>query len=114
MGTQWYILFNVIAGAMAIPNDLKESARVFGLRNWDLWRTLILPAIFPFWVPGACTAAGEAWNASIVVELANWGGTTLEADGLGAYIASVTKSGDTPLIITSIAVMSIFVVLMTN
>lgn len=114
MGTQWYILFNVIAGAMAIPNDLQEAARVYGLRRWNLWRTLILPAIFPFWVTGACTAAGGAWNASIVAELATWGDTTLKADGLGAYIASVTKTGDTPLIIASIAVMSIFVVLMNK
>jgi len=114
MGTQWYILFNVIAGAMAIPNDLKEAARVYGLRNWNLWKTLILPAIFPFWVTGACTAAGGAWNASIVAELATWGDTTLKADGLGAYIAEVTKSGDTPLIILSIAVMSMFVVIMNK
>ena len=114
MGTQWYILFNVIAGAMAIPNDLKEAAHVYGLRNWDLWRTLILPAIFPFWVTGACTAAGGAWNASIVAELATWGNTTLQADGLGAYIAVVTKSGDTPRIIASIAVMSVFVLLMNK
>ena len=114
MGTQWYILFNVIAGAMAIPNDLKEASRVYGLRNWNLWRTLFLPAIFPFWVTGACTAAGGAWNASIVAELATWGDTTLKADGLGAYIAAVTKSGDTPLIIVSIAVMSIFVVSMNK
>jgi len=114
MGTQWYILFNVIAGAMAIPNDLKEAARTYGLRDWDLWRTLILPAIFPFWVTGACTAAGGAWNASIVAELATWGDTTLKADGLGAYIATVTKSGDTPLIIASIGVMSLFVVVMNK
>ena len=114
MGTQWYILFNVIAGAMAIPSDLKEAARTYGLRNWSLWKTLLLPAIFPFWVTGACTAAGGAWNASIVAELATWGDTTLVADGLGAYIATVTKSGDTPLIIVSIAVMSIFVVAMNK
>ncbi|MBU6257765.1 MAG: ABC transporter permease subunit [Burkholderiales bacterium] len=110
MGTQWYILFNVIAGAMAIPNDLQEAARVNGLEGWNRWRTLILPAIFPYWVTGACTAAGGAWNASIVAELATWGSTTLKADGLGAYIAEVTKSGDTPMIITGIAVMSAFVV----
>ena len=114
MGTQWYILFNVIAGAMAIPNDLKEAARMYGLRNWNLWLTLILPAIFPFWVTGACTAAGGAWNASIVAEFATWGETSLQADGLGAYIAMVTRSGDTPMIIASIAVMSIFVVAMNK
>ncbi len=114
MGTQWYILFNVIAGAMAIPNDLKEVASIYGLRKWSLWRTLILPAIFPYWVTGACTAAGGAWNASIVAELATWGNTTLKADGLGAFIAEVTKSGDTPLIIASIGVMSVFVILMNK
>ena len=110
MGTQWYILFNVIAGAMAIPNDLKEVARTYGLRHWPLWRTLIIPAIFPFWVTGACTAAGGAWNASIVAELATWGDTTLKADGLGSFIADVTQKGDTPLIICSIGIMSLFVV----
>ena len=114
MGTQWYILFNVIAGAMAIPNDLQEVARIYGLRRWKLWRTLILPAIFPYWVTGACTAAGGAWNASIVAELATWGTTTLKADGLGAFIAEATKNGNTPLIITSIGVMSLFVVLMNK
>ena len=114
MGTQWYILFNVIAGSMAIPNDLKEVASIYGLRRWKLWRTLILPAIFPFWVTGACTAAGGAWNASIVAEFATWGNTTLKADGLGAFIAEVTKSGNPPLIITSIGVMSLFVVVMNK
>jgi NitT/TauT family transport system permease protein len=109
MGTQWYILFNVIAGAMAIPSDLKEAATTYGLRGWALWRTLILPAIFPFWVTGACTAAGGAWNASIVAELATWGDTTLRAEGLGAYITEVTNKGDTAMIICSIAVMCIFV-----
>ena len=111
MGTQWYILFNVIAGAMAIPSDLKEAAKTYRLSAWATWRVLILPAIFPFWVTGACTAAGGAWNASIVAELATWGNTTLRADGLGAYIAEVTQKGDTPMIICSIAVMCIFVVL---
>ncbi len=114
MGTQWYILFNVIAGAMAIPNDLKEASRIYGLKNWNLWKTMILPAVFPYWVTGACTAAGGAWNASIVAELATWGDTTLKADGLGAYIADVTRTGDTPMIILSIAVMALFVVLMNK
>lgn len=110
LGTQWYILFNVIAGAIAIPSDLKESARVFGLRGWMLWRKLIIPAVFPFWVTGACTAAGGAWNASIVAEAASWGEQTLVADGLGAFIAEVTGKGDWPAIFCSVAVMSIFVV----
>jgi NitT/TauT family transport system permease protein len=114
MGTQWYILFNVIAGAMAIPNDLTEAARTYGLRGWPLWRTLILPAIFPFWVTGTCTATGGAWNVSIVAELATWGDTTLKADGLGAFIADVTQRGDTPLIICSIGIMSLFVVVMNK
>jgi NitT/TauT family transport system permease protein len=114
MGTQWYILFNVIAGAMAIPNDLKEATLTYNLRGWDRWRTLILPAIFPYWVTGACTAAGGAWNASIVAEMATWGSTTLKADGLGAYIAEVTRAGNTPLIMASIAVMSLFVILLNK
>ena len=114
MGTQWYILFNVVAGAMAIPNDLKEAAAINGLRGWQRWKTLILPAIFPYWVTGACTAAGGAWNASIVAEAATCGSTTLKADGLGAFIADVTKTGDTPMIIVSIGVMSLFVVTMNK
>ena len=73
LGTQWYILFNVIAGAMAIPTDLREAAALFGLHRWQLWKTLIIPAIFPFWVTGAVTAAGGAWNASIVAEVASVG-----------------------------------------
>jgi NitT/TauT family transport system permease protein len=110
LGTQWYILFNVIAGAMAIPTDLQEAANVFGLRRWRLWKTLIIPAIFPFWVTGALTATGGAWNASIVAEVASWGKDKLTADGLGAYIARVTEQGDQPAIYFSIIVMSVFVV----
>jgi NitT/TauT family transport system permease protein len=110
LGTQWYILFNVIAGAMAIPTDLREAASLFGLYRWRLWRTLIIPAIFPFWVTGAVTAAGGAWNASIVAEVATWGKEKLVADGLGAYIAQVTERGDTPAIYFSIVVMALFVV----
>ncbi|HTS21024.1 MAG TPA: ABC transporter permease subunit [Casimicrobiaceae bacterium] len=114
LGTQWYILFNVIAGAMAIPSDLREAAALFGLRRWRLWRTLIIPAIFPFWVTGAVTAAGGAWNASIVAEVASWGDDKLVADGLGAYIAQVTAKGDQPAIYFSILVMSLFVVIMNR
>ncbi|HTT38754.1 MAG TPA: ABC transporter permease subunit [Burkholderiales bacterium] len=114
LGTQWYILFNVIAGAMAIPTDLREAASLFGLRQWRLWRTLIIPAIFPFWVTGAVTAAGGAWNASIVAEVATWGKDKLVADGLGAYIAQVTEKGDKPAIYFSIAVMALFVVVINR
>jgi NitT/TauT family transport system permease protein len=114
LGTQWYILFNVIAGAMAIPTDLQEAAGVFGLHRWRLWRTLIIPAIFPFWVTGALTATGGAWNASIVAEVARWGQDTLVADGLGAYIAQVTEKGDQPAIYFSIIVMATFVVVINR
>jgi NitT/TauT family transport system permease protein len=114
MGTQWYILFNVIAGASAVPSDLREAALVFRLQGWTLWRTLILPAIFPAWVTGAITAAGGAWNASIVAEIASWGSHHLEARGLGAYIAQATVKGDWPAIICGIATMSAFVVLLNR
>jgi len=114
LGTQWYILFNVIAGAMAIPTDLREAATLFGLRRWRLWKTLIIPAIFPFWVTGAVTATGGAWNASIVAEVASWGNDKLVADGLGAYIAQVTEKGDQPAIYFSIIVMALFVVIINR
>ena len=110
LGTQWYIVFNVIAGAMAIPNDLREASRLFGLSRWKLWRTHIIPGIFPYWVTGALTASGGAWNASIVAEVASWGKTKLVANGLGAYIAQATERGDQPAIFFSIAVMAVFVV----
>jgi NitT/TauT family transport system permease protein len=114
LGTQWYILFNVIAGASAVPGDLREAAHVFRLRGWKLWRTLILPAIFPAWVTGAITAAGGAWNASIVAEVVSWGSHRLTAQGLGAYIAQATEKGDWPAIICGIATMSAFVVLLNR
>jgi len=114
LGTQWYILFNVIAGAMAIPTDLREAAALFGLHRWQLWKTLIIPAIFPFWVTGALTATGGAWNASIVAEVASWGNDKLVADGLGAYIAQVTEKGDQPAIYFSIMVMALFVVVINR
>jgi len=114
LGTQWYILFNVIAGAMAMPTDLREAALLFGLRKWSLWKTLIIPAVFPFWVTGALTATGGAWNASIVAEVATWGKDKLVADGLGAYIAEVTEKGDQPAIYFSIVVMALFVVVINR
>ncbi len=110
LGAQWYILFNVIAGAMSIPTDLREMATTMGLRRWARWRTLILPGIFSAWVTGGITAMGGAWNASIVSEIVHWGSTTLEAAGLGAYIANVTTHGDWPRIALGVGMMSLYVV----
>lgn len=111
LGTQWYILFNVIAGAAAFPTDLKEAASVYQIRSWTWWRRVILPGIFPYYVTGAITASGGSWNASIVAEVASWGNTKLEAYGLGAYIAKATEAGDFPRVVLGIAVMSLFVTL---
>ncbi|HEX8789130.1 MAG TPA: ABC transporter permease subunit [Telluria sp.] len=110
LGTQWYILFNVIAGASAFPSDLREAAMSFRVRGRRWWRLVILPGIFPYYVTGAITASGGAWNASIVAETVNWGHTTLTAGGLGAYIARATAAGDYPRITLGIAVMSLLVV----
>ncbi|MBV8627764.1 MAG: ABC transporter permease subunit, partial [Paraburkholderia sp.] len=109
LGTQWYILFNVIAGATAYPNDYKEAATNFRIRGWQWWRQAMLPGIFPYYITGAITASGGAWNASIVSELVQWGDTKVMAHGLGAYIAQTTAAGDFPKIILGIAVMSLFV-----
>jgi NitT/TauT family transport system permease protein len=114
LGAQWYLLFNTIAGAMAIPNDLREMAQDLGVRGASRWRALILPAIFPAWVTGALTAAGGAWNASIVAEVVTWGDTTLKANGLGAYIASATTAGDWARIVLGVAVMSAYVVVLNR
>ena len=114
LGTQWYILFNVIAGAMAIPNDLKEAATVFNLSKWQRWRKLILPSIFPYLITGCLTASGGAWNASIVSELVIWKSNQLSATGLGSFINQVTATGDWPGIISGITVMCAFVVLINH
>ncbi|EIF32584.1 ABC-type anion transport system, duplicated permease component [Burkholderia sp. Ch1-1] len=111
LGTQWYILFNVIAGATSYPNDYREAAKNFHIRGWQWWRQAILPGIFPYYVTGAITASGGAWNASIVAEFVQWGDTKVAAHGLGAYIAQSTAAGDYPKIIVGIAVMSLFVTL---
>ncbi|KVE39281.1 ABC transporter permease [Burkholderia sp. TSV86] len=111
LGTQWYILFNVIAGATSYPNDYREAATNFRIRGWQWWRQAILPGIFPYYVTGAITASGGAWNASIVSEFVQWGDTKIQAHGLGAYIAQTTAAGDYPKIILGIAVMSLFVTL---
>jgi NitT/TauT family transport system permease protein len=109
LGTQWYILFNVIAGASAFPTDLREAAGSFHLRGWRWWIKVILPGIFPYYITGAITASGGSWNASIVAEVASWGDTHLIASGLGAYIATATEAGDFPKVVLGIAVMCILV-----
>lgn len=111
LGTQWYILFNVIAGASAFPTDLREAASIYQIRSWTWWRRVILPGIFPYYVTGALTASGGSWNASIVAELVSWGDTKLQAYGLGSYIARATEAGDFPRVVLGIAVMSLFVTL---
>jgi len=111
LGAQWYILFNTIAGAITIPSDLREAMDNFGVRGWQRWRRLIIPGIFPAYVTGGITAAGGAWNASIVAEIVTYGHHTLLATGLGAYIAQATaEHGQFAKVLTGIAVMSIYVV----
>lgn len=110
-GTQWYILFNVIAGASAFPNDLREVAANFRIRGFAWWKNVILPAIFPYYVTGALTASGGSWNAAIVAEYVKWGDETIKAHGVGAYIAEATADGNYPKIVLGVAVMSVFVIL---
>ncbi len=110
LGTQWYILFNVIAGASAIPQDLRETARLYGLRGVRKWKTLILPGIFPYLVTGLITATGGAWNASIVSEYVTFGGETMKTRGLGSLVSESTVTGNFGLLLLSTAVMAIIVV----
>ena len=110
LGTQWYILFNVIAGASAFPTDLREASTLFRLRQGQWWRQVIIPGILPYYVTGALTAAGGSWNASIVAEVASWGDTRLRAAGLGSYIADATAAGDYARVVLGIGVMSVMVV----
>jgi NitT/TauT family transport system permease protein len=114
LGTQWYILFNVIAGATAFPGDFREAAASFRIRRPTWWRHVILPGIFPYYITGAITASGGAWNASIVSEIVTWGSTKLDGSGLGAYIARMTEAGDYPRIALGIAVMSFLVIAMNR
>ena len=114
LGTQWYILFNVVAGAAAFPGDLREAASNFRVGGLLWWRKVIIPGIFPYYVTGAITASGGCWNASIVAEVASWGHTRLVAHGLGAYIADATNRGDMARVVLGVAVMSGFVVLINR
>jgi NitT/TauT family transport system permease protein len=114
LGTQWYILFNVIAGASSIPAEMRYAAANFGVRGWLWWRKVALPAILPFYVTGAITASGGSWNAAIVAELATWGDTQIQARGLGSYIAEATTAGDFHRIVLGIGTMSLFVVIINR
>jgi NitT/TauT family transport system permease protein len=114
LGTQWYILFNVIAGAAAIPAELRAAADNLRVRGWLWWRRVALPAVLPYYVTGAITASGGSWNASIVAEVASWGDEHLHTAGLGAYIAEQTDAGDFHRIVLGIAVMSLFVVVINR
>lgn len=114
LGTQWYILFNVIAGASRIPRDLYLVADNFGLKGWLWWKRLALPGIFPFYITGAISAAGGAWNASIVAELVSWGPVTLKATGLGEYIQQSTTAGDFPKIALGTAMMCVYVLVFNH
>ncbi|MBI3910045.1 MAG: ABC transporter permease subunit [Armatimonadetes bacterium] len=110
MGTQWYLLFNIIAGASAIPQDLKYTAALLQLNRWQRWITLILPALFPYIITGAITAGGGAWNASIVAEYVTFGGRTRQTIGIGALIAQATATGDYPLLLAATLAMILTVV----
>ncbi|HXR94930.1 MAG TPA: ABC transporter permease subunit [Rhizomicrobium sp.] len=114
LGTQWYILFNVIAGATTMPQELRDAAENFGVHGWLWWRKVALPAVFPFYVTGAITASGGAWNASIVAEVVNWGDRTVRAHGLGAYIADAVSAGDFHHVLLGTIVMSFFVVVVNR
>jgi NitT/TauT family transport system permease protein len=114
LGTQWYILFNVIAGASAMPVELRYAAQNFSVRGWLWWRKVALPGVLPFYVTGAITASGGSWNAAIVAELASWHGVEVKAHGIGAYIAEATTAGDFHRIILGIATMSLFVVIINR
>ncbi|HEX7381767.1 MAG TPA: ABC transporter permease subunit [Nevskiaceae bacterium] len=110
LGTQWYILFNVVAGASVFPHDLRNAAGNLHLHGWLWWKRVMLPGILPYYVTGAMTAAGGCWNASIVAEFVDWGHTHLHAYGLGAYITQATIDGNYPRIVLGVVVMALFVV----
>jgi len=114
IGTQWYILFNVVAGTMAVPKNLKQAMGTLNIRGWLWWRRFMLPAIFPFYITGAITAAGGAWNISIIAEALNWGKTHLYAYGLGAFITKVYNENSFALLALGIAIMSVYVVLINR
>lgn len=114
LGAQWYILFNVIAGASTIPKDLQQVADNLNVVGWLRWRRILLPSIFPYYITGAITAAGGAWNASIVAEVASWGNETLVATGLGAYITEYTTAGNFSRTALGIGMMCLLVLVLNR
>jgi NitT/TauT family transport system permease protein len=114
LGTQWYILFNVIAGTIAFPDDLQEGARSFHIQGWLWWKRVMLPGLVPYYLTGALTAMGGAWNATIVAEAVSWGNTHIAAHGLGAYIATMTDRADYPRILLGILCMSAYVLTLNS
>lgn len=110
LGTQWYVLFNVIAGATAIPQDLRDTTDLLRLNRVNRWRKLTLPAIFPYLITGLVTASGGAWNASIIAEYTTFGDKTYHVTGLGALISEATASGDYALLAASTLIMILVVV----
>lgn len=114
LGTQWYILFNVIGGASAIPYDFQELTKNFHVKGWLQWKKLYLPGIAPSYVTGLITAAGGSWNASIVAEYVSWGDKTLEANGIGAYIAAATAAGDQPRVLLGVLILSLYVLILNR
>jgi len=109
LGTQWYILFNVIAGASALPTDLKEVCGVFRFGRWERWRKLILPGIFPYLITGFVTASGGAWNASILAEYFRLNGRTFSTTGLGAVVSSAADTGNYPVLLVATMLMALIV-----
>jgi NitT/TauT family transport system permease protein len=114
LGTQWYILFNVIAGAMSIPSDLREVSELYHFTRWQRWTKLILPGIFPYLITGMVTASGGAWNASVYAEYSHLKDSTLQTIGLGAEISSATDSGRFPIILLATIMISLMVVTMNR
>jgi NitT/TauT family transport system permease protein len=110
LGTQWYILFNVVAGAMAIPSDLREVATLFHFTRWQRWKTVILPGIFPYLITGLVTASGGAWNASIIAEYFHLKGHTMQTLGLGAQISAASDKGQFQILLLATIVMALMVV----
>ena len=114
LGTQWYILFNVIAGSAALPKNLRYAVDTLNVTGWLKWRQFLLPGIFPYFITGAITAAGGAWNITIIAEAIQWGNQHLDAVGIGAYITHVSDKGDFPQLALGIAVMCILVLIVNR